>query len=137
MSNEDFMQLVLNELKSLKEGQENLIEVQENLVEGQKTLEKNFSILEQGQKALEENFSNLEQGQKNLESEVARIRESVANIEMNHGKHLGMLSDGYALMLDKLEPIPDAVEALQEDVAVIKAVITKNSTDIKTLKVAK
>ena len=87
------------------------------------------------------NATKKEQGQAennqrldNLESEVTRIKESVILIENDHGKKLGALLDGYGMLADKVEPLPGAVDALQEDVSVIKAVVTSHSMDINVLK---
>ena len=85
---------------------------------------------------LKDDVTGLKSGQAKLEAEVARIRESVAVIEIDHGRSLRALHDGYNLLYDKLEPIPAAVETLQEDVAVIKLVVSSHSHSIQTLKAA-
>ena len=110
-----------------------------------------FEILQQ----ILNKLTNLEQGQARLDTEITRISQSIATIEIDHGKldteitrisqsiatietdhdkKLGLLLDAHALMLDKLEPMPIAVEALQDDVSVIKAVVTSHSKDITILK---
>ena len=125
------------EQADLKQGQANLEQGQANLKQGQANLEQGQANLEQGQANLEQGQADLKQGQVALVAEVTRIRQSVAVIEIEHGQYLRALGDGFALMLDKLEPLPDAVEALQEDVSVIKGVVTSHSRDINALKMAK
>ena len=112
MENE-ILQQILNEVKGIKS---DVSELKHSQTETNQRLDK----LEQGQ-------TKLEQGQSKLESEVTRIRESVVLIENDHGRKLGALLDGYAMLANKLEPLPDAVETLQEDVSVIKAVVANHS----------
>ena len=72
-----------------------------------------------------------------LELEISRIRQSVATIEVEHGRALGALLDGYSLHHDKLKPLaplPDAVRALQDSVYIIEQVVTGQSKDIKNIK---
>jgi len=113
VNNEDFMKLVLDKLTALEQGQ----------------TETNKQIASLKEETNEQIAS--------LTAETTRIRQSVAVIEIEHGKSLGALHDGYKLVYDKLKPLPEAVEILQDDVSVIKAVVTSHSKDINTLKVAK
>ena len=115
MNNDEFMQQVLNELKSING---------------------RLGTLEQGQAKLEQGQAKLEQGQVKLEQEVTETKSHVILIENDHGRHLNALHDGFKLMYDKLDPLPAAVENLQDDVSLIKAVVTSHSDDIITMKSA-
>lgn len=66
MTNEEFQRIVLEELKSLKEGQRSLEEGQRSLEEGQRSLEK-------GQRSLEE-------GQREIKKELKAITEQTADL---------------------------------------------------------
>ena len=149
MENE-VLQQILNKLTAIEQGQAitnqrlgNLEQGQAKLEQGQAKLEQEqaktnqrLGNLEQGQTKLEQGQTKLEQGQTKLETEIIRIRESVAIIENDHGKKLGALFDAYSILSDKLEPLPGAIETLQEDVAIIKTVVTSHSKDISALKSA-
>ena len=104
------------------------------LKEGQAETNQRLTKLEQGQAMLEQGQAMLEQGQSRLETEVAEIKERVILIENDHGKRLGAIYDGYMLLHDKLEPLPAAVEALQDDMSVVKAVVISHSKDINKFK---
>jgi len=73
---------------------------------------------------------------KRTRAETARIRESVAVIEVEHGKHLRGLGDGFALLDAKLEPLPEAIEKLQADVSLVKAATSVHGKEIRELKLA-
>ena len=86
-------------------------------------------------------LDKLEEGQARLEADLAETKatvnetkERVILMESNNKRQFGVLHDGYRLLFDKLEPIPDAVEKLQEDVEVIKAVVTSHSEEIRIVK---
>ena len=107
-----------------------------DLKQGQAKLETGQAETNQRLDKLEQGQSKLEQGQYKLEAETARIRQSVANIEVEHGRKLGLLIDGHTLITDKLDPLPEAVETLQEDVSVIKLAVMDHSNAIKAVKSA-
>ena len=117
------------------------IEILRQILNKLTAVEQGQTKLEQGQTETNQRLGNLETdvaGLKadiaGLKTEVTRIKESVVLIENDHGKKLGALLDGYSMLTDKVEPLPGAVDALQEDVAVIKAVVTSHSMDINVLK---
>ena len=147
MNNEDRILLMLEkqsilleqmqgDISDLKQGQAETNQRLDKLETKVGKLEQGQAKLEQGQAKLEQGQAKLEQGQAKLEKETTRIRQSVAQIEVSYGEKLGLLMDGQNLIYDKLEPIPAAVEILQEDVAVIKSVIIGHSKDINLLKTA-
>ena len=71
MTNEEFRKMVLEELRSLKEGQRNLEEGRELRGEGN---------LEEGQRNLEEGQRNLEEGQREIKKELQAITEQTADL---------------------------------------------------------
>ena len=102
--------------------QGDILELKQGQAETNRRLEK----LEQGQ-------TKLEQGQVRLESEVTRIRQSVATIEVEHGKSLGALHDGYSLVYEGMKYITPIVENTAEKVSVIEAAVSINTDRIKVL----
>jgi len=70
---------------------------------------------------------------------VENLSESVAVIEVEHGKMLGALSDGYSLMSDNMNqllPLVDKVKNIGEDVAVIKSVVSNHAVIFNKIKTA-
>lgn len=114
-------------LKQLLDTQNQILSEIKELKQNQVETNTRLDNLEQGQ-------TKLEQGQTKLESEVSRIKESVIVIENDHGKKLGALLDGHAVLTDKLAPLPDAVETLQKDVSIIKIAVASHSEDISIFK---
>ena len=117
---------IFGELDELKQGQ----------AETNQRLDKLESRFDELESETNQRFDKLESRFDKLETETTRIRHSVAKIEIEHGQYLRGLGDGYALLFNKLEPLPAAVETLQDDVSVIKAVLTSHSKDINLLKAA-
>ena len=71
MTNEEFQKIVLEELRSLKEGQ--------------RALETRLANVEEGQKGLESRFINLEEGQREIKKELKGITEQTADLtEFRH-----------------------------------------------------
>ena len=102
-------------------------------------LEKQGALLEQiqsEQKLTNQRLEKLEQGQVILETEVTRIRQSVATIEVEHGKSLGALHDGYSLVYEGMKYITPIVEKTAEKVSVIEAAVSINTDRIKALEPA-
>ena len=137
MKNEDFMKLVLDKLTNLEQGQANLETQVTRISQSQAKLEQGQANLEQSQAKLEQSQAKLEQSQANLETQVTRISQNVSKIEVEHRQFLEALHDGQNLITAKLEPIPAAIESLQNDVSLIKSVVSAHDDDIKVLKVAK
>ena len=78
MTNEEFQKIVLQELKTLKEGQQKLEEGQQKLEEGQQKLEEGQQKLEEGQKEIrkELNFvwEDIKRIDNRLEKQEVKIR---------------------------------------------------------------
>ena len=150
MSNEEFMKFVVDELKKN-------IEFRDTVIDKFKEIDAQFSEVRQEIAEVKQEVAEVKQEVAEVKQEVAEIKQEVAEVkqevervkhtleetretvilmENEHGRKLGALGDGYNKVYEKLEPLPEAVEQLQEDVSVIKLVITKNSKDINLLKTA-
>jgi len=147
MNDEELIRQILESqqemARNLQEIDKNQQEMAKSLQEMDKTQEKIFSELnelKQGQAETNQRLDKFETETNRrfdkLETETTRISQSVATIEVEHGQYLRALGEGYALVFDKLEPLPNAVQDLQDDVSVIKAVVTSHSKDINILKAA-
>ncbi|WP_391559580.1 hypothetical protein [Robertmurraya sp.] len=82
MDDRELMQLILEKLVSIEQGQKNLEQGYKNLEQGYKNLEQGYKNLEQGQK-------NLEQGQENLIKEIQTNRQAILELksEVEEIKH--------------------------------------------------
>lgn len=146
MENE-ILQQILNELKDLKQGQQqtnqrldNLEQRQINLEKGQISLERGQNNLEQGQHNLERGQKDLERGQKdleqgqqqinqrldNLEQDVASVKQIALKIEIEHGQKLSALFDSYSMMYD-------ITKDLRKDIVVLQGEQERHELNIKWL----
>ncbi len=80
MTNEEFQKIVLEELRGLKEGQEQLVGRMEQLETGQEQLVGRMERLETGQEQLVGRIERLEIGQKQLEVGQGEIRKDIKSI---------------------------------------------------------
>ena len=80
MTNEEFQKIVLEELRSLKEGQKQLETGQKQLEVGQKQLEAGQRQLEAGQRQLETGQKQLEAGQKEIRKDLKAVIEQTADL---------------------------------------------------------
>ncbi|NLV76159.1 MAG: hypothetical protein GX023_04140 [Tissierellia bacterium] len=80
MTNEEFQKIVLEELRGLKEGQEQLVSRMEQLETGQEQLVGRMERLETGQEQLVGRIERLEIGQKQLEVGQGEIRKDIKSI---------------------------------------------------------
>jgi len=80
MTNEEFQKIVLEELRGLKEGQEQLVGRMEQLETGQEQLVGRMERLETGQEQLVGRMEQLEIGQKQLEVGQGEIRKDIKSI---------------------------------------------------------
>jgi len=102
MDNEKFQKLILQQLKSLAEGQKYLAEEQKNLVEGQKDLAEVQKNLVEGQKDLAEVQKNLVEGQKEIRQDLVRLEYRMENEVI---EKIGALFDGYTLRGEQIEDL--------------------------------
>jgi len=115
-----------------------------NLETETKSLNTKVGNLEAEIGSLKTKVENLETETKNLKTEVSEVKdrtirtsESVAVIEVEHGKMLGALSDGYSLMSDKMNkliPAVDKIETISVDVSAIKSVVTSHAKTFSIIK---
>ena len=107
-----------------------------------KKLETSVEKLETSVEKLETSVEKLEIQLANVEtdtkSQIERLSQSVAVIEVEHGKMLGVLSDGYSLMSDNIKKLlpPDETEDLVTDVSMLKKVVTSHSQTFQKMKAA-
>jgi|GEM_PF-3509672 len=142
------MKQILNILETLVEGfarlEANQVETNrrlDSIEERQDRFEERQDRFEERQISFEEQQINFEKRQANFEERQASFEEIITDIrhriilmENEFGKKIGLLLDGHVLMAEKLDPLPEAVEKLQEDVSIIKKVLVKHSGDINELK---
>ncbi|MCL2602953.1 MAG: hypothetical protein FWD90_00570 [Defluviitaleaceae bacterium] len=83
--------------------------------------------------AMLENENNAING---LKTDISRLNQTVAVIELEHGKSLGALHDGYKLLYDEVTRMRPVVEATANDVETIKSVVTRHSGIFSALKSA-
>ena len=110
--------------------------VLDTLVKGQEETNQRLDKLETDVSVLKTDVSSLKTDVSVLKTDLAETKELVILMEHDNKQQFGILHDGYKLVYDKLEPIPPIIENLQEDIFVIKSVITAHSQDISTLMVA-
>jgi len=133
MSNEDKILALLEKQGAMLEKQGAVLEEHSAILEKQgAVLEEHSAILEKQGAMLEEHSTLLGK----LVTDVAETKQRIILMENDNNRNFGALHDGHKLVYDKLEPIPVAVETLQEDVSVVKAVVTNHSKDINVLKAA-
>jgi len=130
MENE-ILQQILSELKDLKEGQNKL--------------EQGYVKLEQGQAKLVSDMAEVKQDVAELKIDVvelkidmAEVKQDVSNIkiklENETNKHVRLIAEGHVDIIRRLDYIQPIVENLEDDVAVIKSVVTDQSKEINVLK---
>ena len=87
--------------------------------------------LEQGQAELKADVSRLEQGQTKLKADVSGIKILLENeIEPN----IRIIAEGHLDITRRLDHIQPIVENLEEDVSVIKVVVSEHSRYIVALR---
>ena len=123
MTNEEFQKIVLQELKSLREGQNSLEERQKNLEESQKDLIEGQKTLLEGQIRLEERQMKLEERQGNLEEEIKDIK-----------KDLKAVIDQTADLTEFREEANKKLDFLIEDNRSIHEILGEHEISIRTLR---
>lgn len=123
---EKVLQQILEELKSLREGQETqgqrLERVESRLQaleQGQENLERQVNALQQGQETLQQGQETLRQGQEALRSELQQTRENLqkqitrleVRLETEAFEKIGALFDGFQLHREILERIEKKLDA--------------------------
>ena len=123
--NDELGKLILNELKSLNNRFDKLEDKVENVTE---------EVANLNQK-----FTNLNQEVTNLKQELAVIKRSVILIENDHGKKIGALFDGYQLLsekIDRMMPLVEKIPQMQDDISIIKSVVTRHAGIFNAMRAA-
>ena len=134
--NDDILNLILVKLTSLEEGQTRIetevVDVRKEVV----TLSEEVASLSEEVAALNEKYLILDDKTDILSEGLARVSESVAVIEVEHGRSLGALHDGYKSTSDAIKHIKPIVEATAEDVALVKIAVSSHTKVFNALKSA-
>jgi len=116
MDNENFQELVLEQLKALVEGQK-------ALHEGQARLETRTGNLEQGQSALIERVGNLEEGQVPIRRDVQLLQKGQSRIETRLENEvvekIRALFDDRSMTQDYFISIKDSLARIEENTEVL------------------
>jgi hypothetical protein len=115
---DNVLKQILDELKSLRLGQEAQGQRLERLEQGQEALIRRVGNLEQGQEALISRVGNLEQGQEALISRVGNLEQGQRRLELRleHEvvEKVKVLFDAHSLHLDYFESIRDSQARMEE-----------------------
>ena len=123
MSNEEFQKIVLEELRGLKEGQEQLVGRMEQLEIGQEQLVGRIEQLEIGQKQLVSRIEQLEIGQKQLKIGQGEIRKDIkAVIEQT------------AYLTEFRQETNEKLDSLVEDNRSICEILGEHEVSIRTVR---
>ncbi|MCL2215878.1 MAG: hypothetical protein FWB91_02535 [Defluviitaleaceae bacterium] len=141
--NDDILNLILVKLTSLEEGQTRIetevVDVRKEVVtlsEEVASLSEEVASLSEEVAALNEKYLILDDKTDILSEGLARVSESVAVIEVEHGRSLGALHDGYKSTSDAIKHIKPIVEATAEDVALVKIAVSSHTKVFNALKSA-
>jgi peptidoglycan hydrolase CwlO-like protein len=130
VTNEEFQKIVLQELKSLREGQNSLEERQKNLEESQKDLIEGQKTLLEGQIRLEERQTKLEERQMKLEERQGNLEEEIKDIK----KDLKAVIDQTADLTEFREEANKKLDFLIEDNRSIHEILGEHEISIRTLR---
>lgn len=151
----EILKQLLSEVKSLREGQNQLFEGQKQLFDGQSQLSEGQKQLFEGQKQLFDGQSQLFEGQKQLtarldrieatmatKEELEKVSQSVARIENDHGNKISALFDGYTLRGDQIERLrehlDERLDSIQTDLSYVVGKVAQHDRNIVRLnKIAK
>ena len=123
MSNEEFQKIVLEELRGLKEGQEQLVGRMEQLEIGQEQLVGRMEQLEIGQEQLVGRIEQLEIGQKQLKIGQGEIRKDIkAVIEQT------------AYLTEFRQETNEKLDSLVEDNRSICEILGEHEVSIRTVR---
>ena len=159
---EEILKQLLCEVKSLREGQNQLFEGQKQLFDGQKQLFDGQKQLFEGQNQLFDGQNQLFDGQKQLfdgqnqltarldriestmatKEELEKVSQSVARIENDHGNKISALFDGYTLRGDQIERLrehlDERLDSIQTDLSYVVSKVAQHDRNIVKLnKIAK
>lgn len=75
--------------------------------------------------------------QQDLQDVKKRVTSIETTLENTTNKNIGLLSEGYQPMAEKLDAITDDVEVIKFDVDIVKKVVTTHSRELNKLGQAK
>ena len=137
MENE-ILQQILSELKDLKQGQVKLEQGQTKLVIDMEELKQDMSDVKVDVAGLKQDMSNVKVDVAGLKQDIIEVKQDVTNIkvklENETNKHIQIIAEGHIDIIRRLDYIQPIVETLEDDVAVIKSVVTGHSKEINILK---
>ncbi|AJA46638.1 hypothetical protein CPAST_c05380 [Clostridium pasteurianum DSM 525 = ATCC 6013] len=110
-----------------------ILEILKRLELGQNELKKNYASLELGQKELKENYASLERGQSRLEVRLNETYEIVRTLE--HSAEVSKAE--HDKMNNDIVHIKGNVEGLRKDLSTVEIVTANNYADIAKLKAIK
>ena len=105
------------------------------LTAGQARMESDISGLKSGQARMESDISDLKSGQAGLREDLNFVRGIVVRMEVEHGKKLDSLADGYSLLDEKLTDTKKDLKRLEFKVDDIN--LTVGVHDVKLENMAK
>ncbi|MCL2386883.1 MAG: hypothetical protein FWC89_04945 [Defluviitaleaceae bacterium] len=82
---------------------------------------------------LKDRVEDLDESVTELKDRVEDLSETVAVIEVEHGQKLGALFDGYKLVSEGLQRLPEFGETI-EKVSMIENVVTEHSKTVNVMK---
>lgn len=90
-----------------------------------------LDALEQGQAKLEQGYAKLEQGQDELKQELRFVKNVTTRIEIEHGKQLGLLYDGYLANTQAINENSERLSRLEKKVDRLSTVQLVHDDEIK------
>ena len=108
---------VIEMLKDLKKGQDELFRGQNELFKGQNERDKILNELQKGQEKLfkgQKQLFEIEENQQDMKTEMTKISQTVARIEVEHGEKLEILLDVVTGHTKQISSIKERVEKCEK-----------------------
>jgi peptidoglycan hydrolase CwlO-like protein len=144
LTNEKFQEIVLIELRDLKEGQKRLEKGQGSLEErqtkletGQNKLEERLGKLEEGQTRLEESYTKLEGSYNRLEESYTKLEDSYTRLDERQTrfeKKLDIVYDQTVFLSECYTDLNKKLDTLHNDFKSIHQIIGEHEISIRTLR---
>lgn len=136
MNNEEKILAILEKMERTQERHGEILERHEKMLEQQgKTLEQQGKILEQHGKMLEQHGKMLEQHSRTLAQVQDDVTSVKVRLDLEVSKQLRVLAEGHETLLDTLAS-KSRVEAVEDDIILIKSAIKTMNREIMELKKA-
>ena len=117
MSNEDFMKLVLSELKELKQGQANTNQRLNKLEQGQDKLETKVDAIQADVSAIQADVSAIQADVDAIQADVSAIQADVSGLRKEHADHAdltGVVYKQVCLLTDKNTAFDKKFESIKQ-----------------------